>query len=354
MDDLSDGTHVSSDALDGQAATPPFASWPSIVDPQRLVPIWHPDFWTPTPETPSAGFADAGSDFPSLPKPISAPIPTVTNASQFADAPAAPPVNASPTGGAASAAATLREPTFPDQLRQAVEPEPGFDYGILWPVKYDKATDKPSFGTPEIARSMARGFASLLDRMTGNAPDFNAVPISPDEVGVVMALAGAGGVKIGGAAADETLPSILDRPGTGNDAAGGIFGARGQTSGRPFDPANAGGPVERLSTDGVKITDDGIDLVEQHLSRFERHDANEFMVSRLRQIANGELEATPYDFNFYTHEIRELQRYSNLGWPRGQPADLDVRHELWNNAHTATLEDYGLKDGQLYHPDAPK
>jgi hypothetical protein len=27
-------------------------------------------------------------------------------------------------------------------------------------------------------------------------------------------------------------------------------------------------------------------------------------------------------------------------------------HELWNNAHTATLEDYGLREGPgvFYHP----
>ena len=28
-----------------------------------------------------------------------------------------------------------------------------------------------------------------------------------------------------------------------------------------------------------------------------------------------------------------------------QPADPDVVYEVWNNAHTATLEDYQLKEG---------
>lgn len=28
--------------------------------------------------------------------------------------------------------------------------------------------------------------------------------------------------------------------------------------------------------------------------------------------------------------------------------------ELWNNAHTATLEDFKIKDTDLFHPDAKK
>jgi hypothetical protein len=37
------------------------------------------------------------------------------------------------------------------------------------------------------------------------------------------------------------------------------------------------------------------------------------------------------------------QRYCNLGWETGAPADNLEAHELWNNTHTATLEDYKLK-----------
>ncbi len=132
------------------------------------------------------------------------------------------------------------------------------------------------------------------------------------------------------------------------------FGARGPTSGRDFDPAQSGGAIRQLSTDGVQITHDGIDTVEKHISRFGQDDANDFMVNRLRQIADGGLEPTQYDLNYYTHELTEYERYSNLGWEAGQPADPAEAYSLWNNTHTATLEDYGLKDGQLYHPDAPQ
>lgn len=132
------------------------------------------------------------------------------------------------------------------------------------------------------------------------------------------------------------------------------FGARGPTSGREFDPAQAGGAIRQLNTDGVQIAHDGIDTVEKHISRFGQDDANDFMVNRLRQIADGNLEPTQYDLNYYTHELTEYERYSNLGWEVGQPANPAEAYSLWNNTHTATLEDFGLKDGQLYHPDAPQ
>ena len=130
------------------------------------------------------------------------------------------------------------------------------------------------------------------------------------------------------------------------------YGARGPYSHRVFDPHAAGGPVRRLSTATVRIIGRGIDVVERHLSRFEPDEANQAMLARLRRIAVGELEPTPSDLNFYTHELREYVRYRRLGWLTGQPSDVDLAHELWSNAHTATLEDYGLREGPgvLYHP----
>lgn len=133
------------------------------------------------------------------------------------------------------------------------------------------------------------------------------------------------------------------------------FGARGTVSGRPFAPEKAGGPIEDLTTDGVNITHDGIAIVEKHTSRFGEDSGNEFMISRLKKIADGEIPHEQVDLNYYAHECREYQRYCNLGWETGAPADKLEAHELWNNTHTATLEDYKLKGEveDLYHPDAP-
>ncbi|AUT95113.1 type VI secretion system tube protein Hcp [Citrobacter europaeus] len=131
------------------------------------------------------------------------------------------------------------------------------------------------------------------------------------------------------------------------------FGAKGTYTSRPFDPDKAGGPVEHLTTEGVNITHEGIAIVEKHISRFDPDPGNEFMVSRLKKIANGELLPEQVDLNYYTHECREYQRYCNLGWETGRPSDNQEAYDLWNNTHTSTLEDYRITGNDLYHPDAP-
>ncbi|ECG8589834.1 type VI secretion system tube protein Hcp [Salmonella enterica subsp. salamae] len=131
------------------------------------------------------------------------------------------------------------------------------------------------------------------------------------------------------------------------------FGARGTYTSRPFDPDKAGGPIEHLTTEGVNITHEGIAIVEKHISRFDPDPGNDFMVSRLKKIANGNLLPEQVDLNYYTHECREYQRYCNLGWETGRPGDNQEAYDLWNNTHTSTLEDYRITDNDLYHPDAP-
>ncbi|MFN6104455.1 MAG: hypothetical protein ACK5EA_08395, partial [Planctomycetaceae bacterium] len=133
-------------------------------------------------------------------------------------------------------------------------------------------------------------------------------------------------------------------------------GARGPISGREFDPTQAGGPIRNLTTSRIRVTDRGIDVVEQHISRFGSDQANQVMVGRLRRIARGEMAPTQHDLNFYSHELREFVRYRRQGFRTGAGNNSD----LWNNAHTATLEDYRLSEldelrrrtNILYHPDA--
>jgi uncharacterized protein len=98
----------------------------------------------------------------------------------------------------------------------------------------------------------------------------------------------------------------------------------------------------------------GIDAVERHVGRFGNDEANVVMVDRLRRIVRGEIEPTQPDLNFYPHELRESVRYRRQGFPSGAGDDYD----LWNHVHSATLEDYGLKEldangnRNLFHPDA--
>jgi len=135
----------------------------------------------------------------------------------------------------------------------------------------------------------------------------------------------------------------------------------GDVSRREFDPDKIGTPIRKLTVTNIKVTPRGIDFVEQHVSRFGKDKANEVMVKRLRAVAAGDIQATGQDLNFYAHELRERVRYKLLGFTEGQPADFDEMRAVWNNAHSSTLEDYGIKEDSrsltnnpLYHPDAAK
>lgn len=131
-----------------------------------------------------------------------------------------------------------------------------------------------------------------------------------------------------------------------------LLRAVGPASGRAFDPHHAGGPIRLLIAERIKITHRGINVVERHVSRFGADPANQAMVERLRAIAEGTLKLTTVDRSFYAHELREYIRYRTLGYASGEPVEPDAARELWNDAHAATLEDYGLREGPgvLYHP----
>ena len=116
---------------------------------------------------------------------------------------------------------------------------------------------------------------------------------------------------------------------------------------RPYDLSKAGGPLQRLSAAGVQITKEGVDQVRKHIARFEPSPLNAQMMLRLQQIAEGQRASNQRDIYYYTHELREYQRYSNLGWESGQPAEAWEAYVLWNNTHTAALADYHISDADL-------
>ncbi|MFF7384815.1 polymorphic toxin-type HINT domain-containing protein [Streptomyces griseoluteus] len=111
-----------------------------------------------------------------------------------------------------------------------------------------------------------------------------------------------------------------------------------------------------LSWKRAKINDSGVKAVERHLLRFTDggplESAEQGMLDRLRSISSGDLEATPHDLKFYTHELRESVLYRKSGYPTGQP-EVDS-YELWDELHTQALEEYGLTrrgaPNDLYHP----
>ncbi|WP_449489560.1 S-type pyocin domain-containing protein [Yersinia pseudotuberculosis] len=131
--------------------------------------------------------------------------------------------------------------------------------------------------------------------------------------------------------------------------------AKGKYSGRDFNPDKAGGPIKNLDWKEIKIRGEGVDEVKLHTRRFGELEDNKLMIERLEKILTNKLTATAtatatdIDKRFYTHEIRELERYRMLGIPD------DVNDKsVWNDAHTATLEDFKIneKTQPLYTSEA--
>jgi hypothetical protein len=133
-------------------------------------------------------------------------------------------------------------------------------------------------------------------------------------------------------------------------------GARGPASRRDFDPEAAGGPIRQLGAEKAEITNEGVLEVAAHLRRFTGggplDTPEQGMLDRLTSIASGAMEPTSYDLNFFTHELDEAGRYAQLGFGPESGVDLgdSEMYEVWNDVHTAALEDYGISDAGLFHP----
>ncbi|WP_226374036.1 colicin-like bacteriocin tRNase domain-containing protein [Pectobacterium quasiaquaticum] len=126
---------------------------------------------------------------------------------------------------------------------------------------------------------------------------------------------------------------------------------KGKYSKRYYNPDKAGGPILELDWKNVKIDHAGVDNVKLHTGRFKASVENKVMIERLENILNGQITATDTDKRFYTHELRELNRYRNLGIKDGEvPSSIQEESAVWNDTHTATLEDYKIneKEQPLY------
>ena len=126
----------------------------------------------------------------------------------------------------------------------------------------------------------------------------------------------------------------------------------GKHSGRSFNPDEIGDEISDLQWATAAVSSEGTDIVKSHISKFPQSAANDVMLDRLERIARGELEASDTDKRFYTHEIREFERFRALGF--GDTEMPEIGSPIWNNVHTATLEDFQLKDDPalLYTPEA--
>ena len=148
----------------------------------------------------------------------------------------------------------------------------------------------------------------------------------------------------------------LGYPAIGTAADDVQTGARGPASGREFDPESAGGPIQQLDAGKARITSEGVQEATAHLQRFTGGGALEVperaMLDRLTTIAAGDMKPTSYDLNFYTHELDEAARYAQLGLGPESGVDLGspTMYDVWNDVHTAALEDYAISGADLFHP----
>lgn len=129
----------------------------------------------------------------------------------------------------------------------------------------------------------------------------------------------------------------------------GEWNTQGKYSGRKYNSEKCGGPIRDLDWRTADIDAAGVELVKIHVKRFGASSGNDVMVQRLTDITGGKIAATDTDKRFYTHEIRELERYRALGY-----ADNETDGVTWNNTHSATLEDYKISDkgNDLYTNEA--
>jgi hypothetical protein len=144
------------------------------------------------------------------------------------------------------------------------------------------------------------------------------------------------------------------RGGYGPNAALRPGSIRGQYSNRDYVPENIGLPIQKLDWREAKFTTEGVAEARLHVARFGPSARNETMLDRLDRIVDGTLQPTDYDRRFYTHELRELERYRALG----HADSSNPSYEVWEDLHAATLEDYQLHEHlengspSLYHPEA--
>ncbi|HEX7846210.1 MAG TPA: hypothetical protein VF476_10465, partial [Chitinophagaceae bacterium] len=199
---------------------------------------------------------------------------------------------------------------------------------------------KPYRGITEVTRLQKAGVSFWTAvKTTGTATD-EVLMVVYD--GQVIASGTAKEVK-------ETIKDIFKLTGSKLISALDTFITEiGVYSKRAFHPNKAGGPILDLDWRTAKITRQGIATIKKHLSRFEFDSWNERMLQRLEKISNGEMQVTDFDKRFFTHEIREFERYKALGYENTSQSKISDFENVWNDAHTASLEDYKLYEKMIY------
>ncbi|WP_448091887.1 hypothetical protein [Pseudomonas lini] len=95
---------------------------------------------------------------------------------------------------------------------------------------------------------------------------------------------------------------------------------------------------------------DKSELEEMYAIKKSGSGADSIMVQRLRDTLEGKLEMTDTDRRFYAHTLRVMERLRAMGIPDDFIPKKNT--SLWNNVHTAALEDFKLgNDETLRYTD---
>ena len=228
------------------------------------------------------------------------------------------------------------------------------DHGYARVEKTERKTITPAMRRIE-AEAPERSLAGLENRSGGrDRPTETAEPEGFHAIGQL-----ARSDAYHNVARTSVLVRNADRlgyPTVGTAADDAQTGARGPASGREFDPEAAGGPIQQLEAGQARITSEGVQEATAHLQRFTGGGAlagpEQAMLDRLTSIAAGDTKPTSYDLNFYTHELDEAARYAQLGLGPESGVDLGspIMYDVWNDVHTAALEDYGISGADLFYP----
>jgi hypothetical protein len=228
------------------------------------------------------------------------------------------------------------------------------DHGYARVEKTERETITPAVRRIE-AEAPERSLVVLENRSGGR--DRPTVAAEPESFRAVAQLARSDAYH--NVARTSVLVRDADRlgyPTVGTPASDAQTGARGPASGREFDPEAAGGPIQQLEARKARITSEGVQEATAHLQRFTGGGAlagpEQAMLDRLTSIAAGDTNPTSYDLNFYTHELDEAARYAQLGLGPESGVDLGspTMYDVWNDVHTAALEDYGISGADLFYP----
>ncbi|HBO6865386.1 TPA: pyocin killing protein [Pseudomonas aeruginosa] len=206
---------------------------------------------------------------------------------------------------------------------------------LTWTPANPPGSQNPSSTTPVVPQPVPVYEGATITSVQAEPESYPGVPLSLDDL--IVSFPADSGIK--------PIYVMFNSP-------YGETNARGKYSGRDYNTEKAGGPILDLDWRTAKIDRAGVDKVKLHTGRFGESPENKVMIDRLERILKGELQITDTDKRFYTHEIRELERYRNLGIKdREIPENYD---EVWNNTHSATLEDYKIDERTqpLYTPEA--